>query len=426
VDDGIEIMPMIHADDGAWNAVLADLVRRCADIQPDELGDAANASCAALGIDLTLYLVDHEQRRLWPVPKSGKPVPAPLSLEGTIAGRTFTSVTTHLSVGPAGRRLWVPMVNGAERVGLAEFHAGRAAPDPEHVRRNAELVAGLLAQLISAKLPYGDLLHRIRRTHTMHPSGELLLSMLPPLTFGCRRVTITAVLEPCYGVGGDAYDYAVDGSVAYFMILDSMGRGMQAALTSAAVLAATRAARRAGDGLDDMASAADAVVAEQFSQMRYATAVLCELDTVRGLLRYVNAGHPPPSLIRDGRAVRAWGGGRRLPLGLNDADVVVGEEQLHPGDRILLFTDGVTDARDRVEPGSGVRWLTDAARRSAAAGSAAPEALRRLSHAVMGSGGNRRLDDATLMLVEWHPADRTPDQAPERRRAGPASSGCEP
>ena len=408
MSDVYRLAPTVRATDGAWNAALADLVRRSEAVQPDELAAAANASCAALGIDLTLYLVDHEQRHLWPVPENGKATPASLALAGTVGGRAFTSVTTRGGVDGRGiLRLWVPMVDGAERVGLAEVYARTAPADPDRLRRNAETLVSLLAHLISVKSTYGDALRRIRRTRSMHPSGELLLPMLPPLTFSCRQVVITAVLEPCYDVGGDAYDYAVDGSVARFAIFDSMGRGMPAALTSVAVLAATRAARREGRGLYDMARAADAVVAEQFARKRFTTGVLAELDTTSGLLRYINAGHPAPILMRRGRAVRTLRGGRRMPLGLDDAEVVVGEERLQAGDRLLLYTDGVTEPRDRVEPDSGLRWLADAARRNTAAGIAAPEVLRLLSHAVIGQEENGNLDDATLLLVEWPPVDRT-------------------
>lgn len=180
-------------------------------------------------------------------------------------------------------------------------------------RRNAELLASLIAHLITAKMPYGDLLPRARRTRPMDPSGELLLSMLPPLTFSCHRMALSAVLEPCHEVGGDAYDYAVDASTARFMIYDAMGRGLQAALTTAAVLAAVRAARRAGGGLSAMAGAADVTLAEQFTQLRFATAILGGLDVDSGVLRYVNAGHPPPILIRRGRVERRRHDDRRYP-----------------------------------------------------------------------------------------------------------------
>jgi serine phosphatase RsbU (regulator of sigma subunit) len=329
-------------------------------------------------------------------------------VEGTLGGRAFTSVVTQGDVAEDGSlRLWIPMVDGAERVGLAVLKVAAAPPDSPQLRRSAELMVALIAHLVSVKMPYGDLLHRVRRTQPMQPSGELLLSLLPPLTFSCRQVVIASQLEPCYDVGGDAFDYAVDGSTAYFMILDAMGRGMQAALTSAAVLAATRAARRAGADLAGIARAGDTVLAEQFPQFRFVTAVFGELDTVSGRLRYVNAGHPQPAVLRRGELRQTLGGGRRLPLGLPDDELVVGTEHLQPGDRLLLHTDGVTETQEREAPATGVRWLVDAARRSAPDGLPAPEWLRLLAHTVITQGDGRKVDDATLMLVEWRPDERS-------------------
>jgi phosphoserine phosphatase RsbU/P len=72
----------------------------------------------------------------------------------------------------------------------------------------------------------------------MTPAGELLLAMLPPLTFSCHRMAVSAVLERRYDVGGDGFDYAVEAGSAWVMVLDGMGRGLTAGLTCATALAA--------------------------------------------------------------------------------------------------------------------------------------------------------------------------------------------
>jgi serine phosphatase RsbU (regulator of sigma subunit) len=150
-----------------------------------------------------------------------------------------------------------------------------------------------------------------------------------------------------------------------------------------------------------MARAADAALTEQFPQLRFVTAVLGELDIDSGLLRYINAGHPAPTLMRRGKALRTLTGGRRLPLGLDDSGIQVGEEFLEPGDRLLLHTDGVTEAYDRDGDPFGTQRLTRSAERFAADQLPAPETLRLLSHAVIDHRDDRLTDDATLMLIEW-------------------------
>jgi len=384
------------------HAALVDVLQRAHLCQPDELPTEINAAVSRLGLEITVYLVDYEQHRLWPLTERGKPTADPLSVDGTLAGRAFASVRT-MAAGEAARpdRLWVPMIDGSERLGVAEVVLHEVPPDLADLREFCEALVGLVGHLLTVKLPYGDTLEQVRRTQPMTAAAELLLASLPPLTFSCHRLVISAVLEPSYDVGGDAYDYAVDGPLAQFMVLDAMGRGMRAGLTCVVAMAAMRTARRENKGLFAIGRAADAALAEHFADQRFVTAVLGELEMDTGRLRYINAGHPAPLLLRNGRAVRALTGGRRMPLGLDDSAIEIAEESLEPGDRLLLYTDGVTEARDNAGELFGTDRLVDLAERSAVDELPAPETLRRLAHSVMQHQGGLPTDDATIMLVEW-------------------------
>jgi hypothetical protein len=397
-------------DHAAWHAAVVDLLGRSRMAQPDQLAEEINAATQRVGVEITVYLVDHEQQDLWALPERGKPTPPSLSIAGTVAGRAFTALRTHTAGDHEDAfRLWVPMVDGAERLGVVEVLARQPAADPDLLRRHCEVLAGLVGHLVTVKMPYGDTLHLARRTRPMTPAGELMTQLLPPLTFGCHQLAISAVLEPCYDVGGDAFDYAVDGSIARVMVLDAMGRGLKAGLTCATALAALRAARRDGHGLYAMARAADAALTEQFPDLRFVTGVLAELDMDTGRLRYINAGHPAPLLLRQGKAVRHLPGGRRLPLGIDDSKIEVGEEMLQPHDRLLMYTDGVVEAYDRSGERFGVNRLVDLAERYAAAGLPSSETLRRLAHGVLEHQIGPATDDATLLLLEWsrEAAERT-------------------
>ena len=384
------------------HAALVDVLQRAHLCQPDELPAEINAAVSRLGLEITVYLVDYEQHRLWPLTERGKPTADPLSVDGTLAGRAFASVRT-MAAGEAARpdRLWVPMIDGSERLGVAEVVLHEVPPDLADLREFCEALVGLVGHLLTVKLPYGDTLEQVRRTQPMTAAAELLLASLPPLTFSCHRLVISAVLEPSYDVGGDAYDYAVDGPLAQFMVLDAMGRGMRAGLTCVVAMAAMRTARRENKGLFAIGRAADAALAEHFADQRFVTAVLGELEMDTGRLRYINAGHPAPLLLRNGKAVRALTGGRRMPLGLDDSAIEIAEESLEPGDRVLLYTDGVTEARDNAGELFGTDRLVDLAERSAVDELPAPETLRRLAHSVMQHQGGLPTDDATIMLVEW-------------------------
>ena len=399
-----------NPEQSAWDETIVELLEQARLAQPDQLAGVVNAATRRIGAEITVYLIDHEQEQLWPLPERGKPTPPPMDIEGGPAGRAFTEIRTQPAVDAVMYRLWVPMIDGSERLGVADIVALRRPTDPEAFRRSCETLVGLIGHLVTVKFPYGDGLHVVRRTRPMSPASELVLQMLPPLTFSCHRLVISAVLEPSYDVGGDAYDYAVDNELARMMVLDAMGRGLSAGLTSAAALAAIRAARRNRESLAAMARAADAALAEQFPDVRFVTGVLAELDMDAGRLRYLNAGHPPPVLIRDGRVAGMLTGGRRMPLGVRDDAAEVGEERLEVGDRLLLYTDGVTEAR---LPGGddrfGVDRLVELTERCMAERLPAPETLRRLARSVIAHQAGRPVDDATFLLVEWsgEAAERT-------------------
>jgi phosphoserine phosphatase RsbU/P len=388
-----------------WREAVVDLLERTRLAQPGELATAINQAVRGLGLDMTIYLVDHEQRSLRPLPEPGKPAPEPLPIGTTLAGRVFAAVRAMpVTGGGQPDRLWVPLLDGTERLGVIEVitQGADVVADPQFLAQ-CNLFAALVGHLITVKVPYGDQLVQVRRNRRMSEASELLWTLLPPLTFACDRMVISAVLEPCYDVGGDGFDYAVDGPYCYLAILDTVGHGLPAGLGTAVALSAMRAARRDGDGLYAIARAADTALVKYIADARFATAVLGQLNLDTGLLRYLNAGHPPPLLLRHGKVIRRLGGGRRLPLGLDDPEIEIAEETLEPGDRLLMFTDGVTEARDRTGRHFGEPRLIELVERHAAAALAAPETLRRICHAALEHYEGPPDDDATLLLLEWSP-----------------------
>ncbi len=390
--------------DEQWFGPVRDLLDGSHLWQPEDVALGVAEAAARVGLHTTLYLVDHEQRYLRPVPQPGRRAET-LPVDGTAAGQAFILVES-VPERPGPNRWWSPMVDGTDRLGVVDFVLPDGLdPDAPGLQRGCELLAGLVGHLVVAATERGDHLAVARRSRPMTIGAELLNQLLQPLTASIEDLVVTAVLEPCYEVGGDGFDYALDGRRPQFMVLDGAGRGLRAGLACAVVLAAVRATRRAGGDLLEQARAAGAALREQFDDARFATAVLMELDRDTGLLRYYNAGHPAPLLLRDGRLVGSLGGGRLLPLGIgDDEEVACGEETLQPGDRLLLHTDGVTEARDATGTLFGVERLVELVERDAGTDLPVSEILRRLSHAVIEHQNGPPADDATLMLVQWSSA----------------------
>lgn len=317
-----------------------------------------------------------------------------------MAGRCFRQLELRQTDG--GRRVWVPLLDGLERLGVLHLQfpasADRAPDEQLHA------FAALVAELIVVKNAYGDLFARVRRRQPLSLAAEIAWNLLPPLTYGTDRLVIACVLAPAHDVGGDSFDYAVDADTARFAVFDAMGHGIHAGLLATVAVGAYRNARRRGLDLRATATAVDSAIATTFTGEQFVTAVLAELDLASGQLRWHTAGHPAPLLLRGARVVKTLETDPGLPLGqagIWGATPSVAQESLEPGDRLLLFTDGVTDARSADGEFFGVERLTDLVGRQAGAGQPAPETMRRLMHAILAHQDGALQDDATTLLLEW-------------------------
>jgi serine phosphatase RsbU (regulator of sigma subunit) len=326
-----------------------------------------------------------------------------LRIDGTLGGRAFAETTAYeVDAGREGRRrLWIPLIDGTDRLGVVEMTA--PAPVTEQLLTYCERYAHLAAQLVVGKSMYGDVFERLRRQRPMTVAAELQWTLLPPLVFATRGLVVAGALEPCYAVGGDSFDYAIDDATAHLAVFDAMGHGLAAAATAAVTVSAYRNARRALLDLVDTYAAVDATLRDEFRGERFATAVLAHLDLATGRLRWVSAGHPAPLLLRSGKLVRTLELRPSTPLGVpfEGNPVTVGEETLEPGDRILLYTDGVIEARTETGEFFTADRLAEFLEREAADGRPTPETLRRLRHAILTHHDGHLQDDATALLVEW-------------------------
>jgi hypothetical protein len=392
-------------------AALLHLVEAASAAPPDRLALLAVEAGAAMGVEVTVHVVDHEQRRLWPLHPPGVPDGKPVAIDGTLPGRVFQTVRALPSEAEGAPRLWVPLVDGSDRIGVLEVRVATAADlyDPG-LRDECRWLAGMVGHLVAAMGPHGDALEQARRTRPRTPAAELLWQQLPPLTAASDAFVLAGLVEPAYEAGGDAFDYSISERTISLAILDAMGHGLSSGLLASAALAAYRSARRDGRGIYDQARAIDEVVAETFPGSAFATGVLAELDVGSGRLRYVNAGHPPPLLLRSGKVVKQLSAGRRVPFGLGTGILTVADEPLQPGDWLVLHTDGVTEARDPAGEWFGEERLLDFLTREVAADQPPPETARRLVHAVLDHQHGLLQDDASVLLARWVHA-RPPDPA---------------
>ncbi|MBT2209059.1 MULTISPECIES: PP2C family protein-serine/threonine phosphatase [Actinomadura] len=399
-------------DTGRGERMLSRLVAASHLIALEQLPVVVAEHAARAGLDdVLIYLVDLQQNVLKLLAGPGEDgaglgggrggEDAEIRVDGTLAGRAFQSVQTMAGqpVDDRARHHWVPILDGTERLGVLRVTAAR---DDEAVLRDAEDLAGLIALIVVSKGPASDSLSRLVRRQDMTVSAEMQWRLMPPLTFATDRVVIGAALEPAYRLGGDTFDYALAGDRVFLGVFDAMGHDTAAGLSSNLAVAACRNSRVGGGDLVAAGRAIEEVLLEQDRSGRFVTAVLADLDLGTGTLTWVSYGHPPPVVIRGGRWVTTLDCSPATPLGTGlGVEPELCREQLEPGDRLLLYTDGIVEARDPDKREFGLARFVDFIIRRNADGLPVPETLRRLINSILDHHAGRLDDDATVLVLEW-------------------------
>jgi hypothetical protein len=369
---------------------------------PDDLSALVMRAAPAIGAsEAVIYVADYAQSQLVPLLGNGL-VREPIPIERSLGGRAFTNLDVQAP--PDGPdRVWIPLLDGCERIGVLEVVSPGVADDK--IESAGRELAACVTLLIKSRRAYGDAIERLRRRMPMQVAAEIVWGLLPPLTFATADMIITAILEPCYDVGGDMFDYALNGDVLSIGLFDTCGHGIRASRLASLAVSAYRNARRCGLDLVDTAISIDRWLRSEHPN-QFATALLAELNRTTGELRMINAGHPGAQLLRDGRAVKELPGPTALPLGLGNLSrrrPAVHSEMLHPGDRILAYTDGVTESTDVDGERFGLDRLLDFVERALNDQLPTPETMRRLVRAVVSHQLDDLKDDATAVLLEWRP-----------------------
>lgn len=180
-------------------------------------------------------------------------------------------------------------------------------------------------------------------------AGRIQMSFLPvvPPPGQARRIDFAAVSRPAREAGGDLYDgFFLDERRFFFVVGDVSGKGVPAALFMAVTAMCLRAL--AGPGpIEDLVTRVNDLLCQRNETMQFVTICAGVLDISDGRLEWVNCGHPAPMVLGPGGVLKLLDEGRGPPLGVFEA---LRPERmsryLAPGEVLLLYTDGVTEALD--------------------------------------------------------------------------------
>ncbi|OJV14535.1 MAG: hypothetical protein BGO21_17600 [Dyadobacter sp. 50-39] len=239
---------------------------------------------------------------------------------------------------------------------------------------------------------------------------EIQSSMLPktvPANIAKAGVDLHAFIHPAKVVGGDLYDYfMMDSERLFFMIGDVSDKGVPAALFMAISKAIFKSqfSNRNDDTICDKVRIVNEFLSEDNTSFMFVTAFVCIMNVKTGVVEYVDAGHEPPLIIRangDTELVKKQGG---MALCFDSTFRYQSHTlQLYPGDKFVLYTDGVTDANNLTGARYGLHYLEDFFRTGEGS---TRETAREMNEATLESlidfiGPANQFDDITMLSLRY-------------------------
>ncbi|MGR3938789.1 PP2C family protein-serine/threonine phosphatase [Streptomyces sp. BRA346] len=391
---------MVDRSEGFGERLLGVLLDRAHEMPPQLIAPLIAEEVARVGgRDVSILLQDYAQVVLAPLPGRHLVVAEPELISDSHAGTAFlTASTVEVAHDDGGVRMYLPLLDGSDQVGVLAVTLDAVDDDDRRLLRR---LAGLVADMVVTKHTYTDQFFQARRREPMSVAAEIQWSLLPPLSMAVPQVALAGVLEPAYRIAGDSFDYALNENVLHVAVIDAMGHDLGAAAMATIAIGTYRHARRADVDLVEIYAFMDRAIDEQFGPDRFVTAQMMRLDTTTGHLQWVNAGHPAPLLIRDGRVLHPLEGPTTLPVGFGGEQPRMNEHQLQRGDRLLCYTDGVIEEHVAGQEPVGEEQLIRCVNRMMGQASGVRAEVRWLSHALMAERGGLTSDDATLFLIEW-------------------------
>ncbi len=297
--------------------------------------------------------------------------------------------------------LAVPLGVGANVFGIiyADSPLSDARFTEDHLKVLTTLSSVAAIRVENARLTE-EQMERERLEREQQVASEIQQRFLPASAPHVEGYELQGISFPCYEIGGDYYDFIQreDGNMVV-ALGDVSGKGTAAALLMSSLHAAIHAQADTHDSIVSTIQAVNKYLTESIPPNRFVTLFYAELDPERGRLTFLNAGHNPPLIVHAGGTMEQLASGG-LPLGIMaDAEFREGRTQLHPGDVLVIYSDGVSEAVNPTGEEFGPTRLYEVVARNLDA-SASGIRDRIESALTKFCQGTPAADDITLVIVK--------------------------
>lgn len=247
---------------------------------------------------------------------------------------------------------------------LAVFNKLAGEDFAESDQRLLTIIAAQSAQVIENARLYEEEQNLVRLETELRTARDIQRKLLPKAPPHIEGWDVAGRSEPARSVGGDYFDYLDGGSGRTGVcVADVSGKGISAALVMAAVQATVRSQSLTGLPVAEQTGHANRLLHDSTDSDKFVTMFYSSLDPGTGELRYTNAGHNPPALFAAGsdEPTLLEDGGPVLGV-LPQAPFAEGGVQLNPGDALILYTDGISEAMNSADEEYGEERLYEVVR----------------------------------------------------------------
>jgi len=295
----------------------------------------------------------------------------------------------------------VPLWNNREIIGI--IYSDRISNLEQFKDEDLKLLT-LLSNLAAVKIENSKLIDQAIEKEKMEKelalAAKIQEDFLPKENPPCKKFEIVGYNTPCYQVGGDYYDFIdIDPSRLGIVVADVSGKGVGASLLMASLRAALQSEVHAKYNIEEMAVKLNNFVHRSSAPNGFITFFFCELSKKSGELKYINAGHNPPLIIdKKGKITRMESSG--LCLGMFPSSTYeVKKVTIRDGEMAVLFTDGITESRNKDNKEFDEKGLIKLLRKHPKL--KASKILKKVNEELESfTAGADRMDDMTLVIIQ--------------------------